>query len=956
MPRQALRRTPLQVFGTVLLALLTLMGLVTATGRAHAAGATGAGSFSESELWDSTDTNDAYASFHVQGLGVVPEGIVPPAGGQALPADVVLTFTEGRFAMQDGGPKGLLLRRSVDAGLTWSASTVVVPQDATQSWGDPTPVVDRQTGRVSLFWKGDGSNIYVKRSDDAGATWSATEDLTPLFASNPYGWTRDAPIPGHGVQLSTGRLLMPVMHRAAGTATDANYGMDMLYSDDHGASWHRGSPLMDPDYPINESRIYERSDGAVVLNGRWGSGGTRYRATSISTDGGLTWSAPAIDGSTGTFSSVDAGMLRYSSGSVDRLLFSRPDSSARENMTVSISYDDGASFRYSRVIDPGTSYYSDLARLSDGTILLVYGRDGTVANYPERISVARFDLAWLTKGRDSLAAGPGFTRHTYEMATADARTDTGAAVPILTDANAQGGKALRYGATDVGEYVDVPFDVTQAGDYEVSARFHRSFGQGRIRASIDGTALSQGLFDPTLTSGSDTYDIDGYQVYGLGSTTLAAGQHTVRFTLAAVGRAGGKAIAPDQLTLVTGGQPADVPKTVSDNDFIPGFDTLSGTWTDVNSLSGAYGNSHDTHAAGTGTASVEFRPDVPMNGVYEVSAWFKAASGQASNASYVINHADGQTAVTVNQTSGGGRWVRLGEFPFAGGGDGTVTLSDAADGTVVADAARLSYRGAVTDNGSSGFSTVSGTWNAGTSVAGYQGANYLTHAAGTGTSVVRWQTEVPTTGIYDVAVWYTDNDNRADNAPYTVTDAKGSTPVRVNQKVDGGRWISLGKYSFTAGSKAVVQLSDDADGYVVADAVRITAQGLVADNDDASTYSVVSGTWNPASGIKGYYGASYRTHAAGTGTSVVRWQSAIPSSGMYDVAVWYTDDPNRATNAAYTVGYAGGSTVVRVDQTERGGRWVSLGSFPFTAGTPAVVELSDDADGYVVADAVRFIE
>jgi hypothetical protein len=942
------------VVGAVLFALLTLMALATTTGRAQAAGATGAGSFSESELWDSTD-DDAYASFHVQGLGVIPAGVVPPAGGAALPADVVLTFTEGRFTVADGGPKDLLVRRSVDAGVTWSASTIVVPQDAVQSWGDPTPVVDQQTGRVSLFYKGDGSNIYVKHSDDAGATWSATEDLTPLFASNPYGWTRDAPIPGHGIQLKSGRLLMPVMHRAASTATDANYGMDTLYSDDHGGTWHRGSPLMDATYPINESRVYERADGAVVLNGRWGSGGTRYRITSTSTDGGETWSAPAIDGSTGTFSSVDAGMLTYTSGTVDRLLFSRPDSSARENMTVSISYDDGASYRYSRVVNPGPSYYSDLARLSDGTILLVYGRDGSVANYPERITVARFDLAWLTKGRDSLAAGPGFTQQTDEMATADARTNTGATVPILTDANAGGGKALRYGASAVGDYVDVPFNVAQAGDYQVSARFHRSFGQGQIRASIDGTNLSQGLFDPTLTSGSDTYDIDGYQVYGLGSTTLAAGQHTVRFTLAAVGRAGGKAIAPDQLTLVSGGEPADVPNTVSDNDFIPGFDTLTGTWTDVNSISGAYGNSHDTHAAGTGTAGVEFRPDVPMNGVYEVAAWFKSASGQASNASYVINHADGQTAVTVNEASGGGRWVRLGEFAFSGGGDGTVSLSDDADGTVVADAVRLSYRGAVTDNGSSGFSTVSGTWNAGTTVTGYQGANYLTHAAGTGTSSARWQTDVPTTGTYDVSVWYTDNANRADNAPYTVTDAGGSTLVRVNQQANGGRWVSLGKYSFTAGSKAVVQLSDDANGYVVADAVRITAQGLVADNDDPSTYSVISGTWNPASTVKGYWGTSYRTHAAGTGTSVVRWQSNVPASGVYDVAVWYTADTNRATNAAYTVRYPGGSTVVRVDQTERGNRWVSLGSFPFTAGTPAVVELSDDANGYVVADAVRFI-
>ncbi|WP_405735537.1 exo-alpha-sialidase [Streptomyces sp. NBC_01537] len=895
---------------------------------------------------------------------MIPAGIVPPAGGQALPDDVVLTFTEGRTLASDSSPKDLLLRRSVDAGRTWSASTVVVSRDQDNlSGGNPTPVVDKQTGRVCLFYKGPGSTIYVKRSDDAGATWSAAEDLTPLFASNPHSWTLNSPVPGHGIQLQNGRLLIPVQHRASSDDV-RNYGVDFLYSDDHGSagSWQRSAEVpMDPAYPINESRIFEREDGSVVINGRWGPGGTRYRITSTSTDGGLTWAAPAIDGATGIFGAVDAGMLQYSSGSVDRLLFSRPDSSVRENMTVSISYDEGASFRYSRVVNPGTSYYSDLARLSDGTILLVYGRDGDVATYPERITVARFDLEWLTKGRDSLASGPGLTQYSYEMATSDARTETGASVPILSDANARGGKALRYGASDVGDdYIEVPFNVAQAGDYEVAVRFHRSFGQGQIRTSIDGAALTQGLVDPTLTMSLKTtdavYQDQGYQVYQLGSDTLTAGQHTVRFTLAAVGRAGGKAIAPDQLTLTSGGQPADMPKTVADNDFVPGFEDVSDSWTDVNSVTGAYGRSHATHAAGTGTNKVRFRPDVPMNGVYEVSTWFRAQSGQASNASYVINHADGQTTVPVNETSGGGRWVVLGEYTFSGGGDGTIELSDDADGTVIADAVRLAYRGAVTDNDSTGYTAVSGTWNAGATVTGFQGQNYRTHAAGTGTSVVRWQSPVRASGGYDVSVWYTAHTNRASNAPYTVKDANGSTLVHRDQRVNGGQWVSLGKFSFTAGTLATVELSDAADGYVVADAVRFTYQGVVVDDEDATGYSVVSGTWiSPATTVDGHYGDSYSAHAAGTGTSVVRWQPAVAVSGVYDVAVWYTAHTNRASNAAYTVKHANGSTVVKIDQRIHGGQWVSLGSFSFTAGTPATIELSDAADGYVVADAVRIV-
>ncbi|MEU6713739.1 sialidase family protein [Nonomuraea sp. NPDC046802] len=136
----------------------------------------------------------------------------------------------------------------------------------------------------------------------------------------------------------------------------------------------------------------------------------------------ITWSKPVADGATGQFVSVDAGLVRYTRGSVDLLLFSRPDSSAREQMTVSISYDEGASYRYSRVVNAGPTYYSDLGTLSDGTILLVYGRDGASAAFPERISMARFDLEWLTNGRDSLATGPGFTLRDIELATNEART------------------------------------------------------------------------------------------------------------------------------------------------------------------------------------------------------------------------------------------------------------------------------------------------------------------------------------------------------------------------------------------------------------------------------------------------------------------------------------------------------------------------------------------------------
>ncbi|MEV6971270.1 exo-alpha-sialidase [Hamadaea sp. NPDC051192] len=892
------------------------------------------GSFAETELWDATDTGDPYARFHVQAFAVLPD-------------DTVLAVTEGRFTDADASEKDLVLRRSTDGGATWSVSVIVVPDDPalTNDIGSPALIVDAQTGSVFLFYRGISPAVYYKRSDDSGLTWSAPTNLAALFTTNPNGWTSQSPTPGHGIQLSTGRLLLPFGHRAPDP--DPNYGDDAIYSDDHGVTWQRGAPVpFSVDYPIGESRVVERADGSVVINGRWGSGGTHHRLTAISADGGATWSRQAVDAAIPQFVAVDAGLIKYTGGTVNRWLLSRPDASARENLTVSVSYDEGASYKYSRVVNAGPSYYSDLARLSDGTILLIYGRDGTSRGFPERISVARFDLDWLTSGRDSLAAGPGFTQTAYELATSSARTDTGAVPTLTSDVHAQGGKRVQYAPTADGTYVEAPFTVATAGTYALSVRHDRGSDRGKLRTSVDGVDLPYGRVDPTMTIG------DGYQVYPLGSISLPAGAHTIRFTVDGVGRSGGRVIAADQLVLTQGGGAADGVRTIADNNAAASFE-LTGTWPEASTPLGYYGQFFRTHAAGTGTAVARWRPEVPATGVYEVAVYYPPGVATASNAPYTVNHADGSTTVRVDQRSEGSRWVVLGAYSFVAGDTATIALTDDANGTVVADAVRLVRLGGVADNDTASFTQVSGAWNNATGVTGYYGVNYRTAPAGTGTSVASWTTDVPVAGVYQVEAWYTASSNRATNAPYIVNHAGGSATVRVDQTTRGSQWVPLGAYSFAAGT-ATVSLSNDADGYVVADAVRLVSQGIVGDNA-ASGFTVVSGTWNNnASGVAGYYGSNYGTSVAGTGSSRVRWTLSVPADGVYQVAVWYTADPNRATNAPYLVAGTSGTTTVRVNQQARNGQWVSLGEFSLAAGT-TTVDLTNDADGYVVADAVRLL-
>ena len=221
---------------------------------------------------------------------------------------------------------------------------------------------------------------------------------------------------------------------------------------------------MSPAYPINESRLVERADGSIVVNGRYAAGGTRYRVSAVSTDKGETWSNPVYDTETGAYVAIDSGFTMYSDGPdplTDRLIFSRPNASNRSNMTVSVSYDNGYSYAYSRVANAGTSYYSDLATLSDGTIVMLYGKDGTSASVPQKIVLARFNMAWLTNGADD---GRGVVPERQTTAELGTKLLLPSKLPwptVVPDANARGGKLLDFTATAVGDHVDIPFLVTE---------------------------------------------------------------------------------------------------------------------------------------------------------------------------------------------------------------------------------------------------------------------------------------------------------------------------------------------------------------------------------------------------------------------------------------------------------------------------------------------------------------
>lgn len=128
------------------------------------------------------------------------------------------------------------------------------------------------------------------------------------------------------------------------------------------------------------------------------------------------------------------------------------------------------------------------------------------------------------------------------------------------------------------------------------------------------------------------------------------------------------------------------------------------------------------------------------------------------------------------------------------------------------------------DNTTTGRFTASANWSTSAYSSQRFGTDYR-FATPTPASDAAWfGADLPETGSYEVSVWYPADPGYNDSTPYVVATTSGSQTVKVNQRLNGGRWVSLGVFTLAAGSGNKVGVSrwTSGTGYVIADAVRIT--------------------------------------------------------------------------------------------------------------------------------------
>lgn len=279
----------------------------------------------------------------------------------------------------------IVMRKSRDNGKTWTDIRTLIDYPQGQSASDPSFIQDSKTGTVFMFYNYMDLNkekdiyyLHVIKSTDNGETWSKPTDITAQI-SKPE-WRADFKFitSGKGTQTASGMLLH--------TFVNLKYGVFIFGSEDHGKTWFlRDSPLK----PADESKIIELSNGSWMVNSRVNSPGMRY--VHISDDQGKSWKSRAESALTDP--ACNAAIIRYVYNKKNCLLFvNADDKKSRKNLTVKVSYDEGASWTKGKTIYSGAAAYSDMVVMKNGDIGVLFEKN----DYTENVFVS-FPFKWLER-------------------------------------------------------------------------------------------------------------------------------------------------------------------------------------------------------------------------------------------------------------------------------------------------------------------------------------------------------------------------------------------------------------------------------------------------------------------------------------------------------------------------------------------------------------------------------
>ena len=309
----------------------------------------------------------------------------------------------------------LVAQYSEDNGRTWSDPVTVAGTAETggdYGHGDASIVTNRDNGEIVGIMTSAGTYGHgffagtaaepprwkTITSRDGGLTWETpvdhTDDLYGTNCDNEVTKTWQSGFSGSGAALQKrdGTLVSSFVNRAADNSQNFHFFM----SKDGGKSWYVSG--VSGTTRADEPKTLERNNGDLAISVR-ASGYNYYNYTS---DDGATWyNAPETRFTTGISGNACDGEYMVWCSTLegnkwDIALQTLPNSGSRENVSIALSTDEGATFGAPKTICPRGSAYSATVVLPDGTLGCYYEENSLFGGFTMRF--VRFSLDWASNG------------------------------------------------------------------------------------------------------------------------------------------------------------------------------------------------------------------------------------------------------------------------------------------------------------------------------------------------------------------------------------------------------------------------------------------------------------------------------------------------------------------------------------------------------------------------------
>ncbi len=258
----------------------------------------------------------------------------------------------------------IVMTRSYDFGRTWSPTWTVF-SDVSDGYGMFTRLA---SGRLALVGQSKvgavgsgatGTYVAVSYSSDNGSTWSAPVKV-------PFTHTDWTYYSGNLVELADGAQVVMAYGHNTGATSNA-WSVRVMRSTNGGATWTNEVTIADGTSPVrdySEGTVNLLPDGSIMALFRSDVIGSMQR--SVSTDGGLTWSAP-----TSVFTGTGRpAWILLDSGAVV-CTYRAITGSAH---VIRTSWDNGLTWSAERQVAPVTtqSVYSQIEQVSSGLVGMIY--------------------------------------------------------------------------------------------------------------------------------------------------------------------------------------------------------------------------------------------------------------------------------------------------------------------------------------------------------------------------------------------------------------------------------------------------------------------------------------------------------------------------------------------------------------------------------------------------------